>query len=73
MFPLRRESDEAVCAKSPAKESNPVLIRSHREACCDLRVLHVCVFKWAACAAGKGMGEQEAWGGVGGGKYSDFT
>lgn len=44
MAPLRQESDETVCAKSLAKEPNPVLIDSHREACCDLSVLHVCVF-----------------------------
>lgn len=75
MLPLSQESDEIMCAKRLAKESNPLLIYSHREARCDLSVLHVCVFKLAACGAGEGKGEQAAWGGMGwgGGKYSDFS
>lgn len=64
MLPLSQESDEIMCAKRLAKESNPLLIYSHREARCDLSVLHVCVFKLAACGAGDGKGEQAAWGGV---------
>lgn len=64
MFPLSQESDEITCAKSLAKESNPLLLYNQREACYDLRVLHVCAFKLAACGAGEGKGEQAAWGGV---------